>query len=152
MEFEETSRLIKAYVVFMFLYWTQHVGDSIRNRISFSQTCQRTHAVVDVRKQILEFNTAGSRLGLFRVERSWQMRMHRTKNPYCVWLLRAKVCSSVVLSFIAWIASRDVQVCWTCLVVLETSQNVACVRISRSSRHIPQDKWLSNNTGVRFLI
>jgi hypothetical protein len=31
---------------------------------------RETHAVVDVGKQILEFNTAGSRLGLLRVEKS----------------------------------------------------------------------------------
>jgi len=96
---------------------------------------RETHAVVEVRKQILELNTAGSHLDLLRVERSWQMRMHRNKknapkqkectetkiriaSDYCE---RRFALLFVVLSFIAGIASRDVQVCLTCLVVLETS-------------------------------
>jgi hypothetical protein len=55
---------------------------------------------------------AGSRLGLLRVERTWQMRMHLIKNriasDYCE---RRFALLFVVLSLIPWIASRDVQVC-----------------------------------------
>ena len=64
-----------------FIEHSMYVTLEVEHR--FYKPVRETHAVVDVRKQILEFNTAGSRLGLLHVERSWQMRMYRTKNSYC---------------------------------------------------------------------
>jgi hypothetical protein len=97
------------------------------------------HATVDVRKQILEVNTAGSRL-VFAACGQNLAKSDASKQNFVLGLstagegfLFSMWCVALVYACQAELCSAagHVLLCW------KHRQNVSCVRITWSSRHIP---------------